>query len=78
MPKQARRHVVKSGPAEGRASARGEHERGYSPSRKGVRGISPEKIFDLRLPLCAFLMHFGSVFSRLGLICNRRHWDIHN
>ena len=52
---QARRHIVESGLAEVRASA-----------REGVRGISPKKIFDLWLPLCAFLMHFGSVFSRLG------------
>ena len=80
---QARRHVVKSGPAEVRASAEGtseggEHEMGYSPSRKGGWGMSPEKIFDLWLPICAFLMNFGSVFSGLGLIWNRRHLHIHN
>ena len=49
---------------------------GYAPSRKGGSGISPEKFFDLWLPICAFLMHFGSVFSRLGLIWNRWHWHI--
>ena len=45
----------------GRKSERmgGEHKRKVSThthcvSRKGVRGISPEKIFDLWLPLCAF------------------------
>ena len=40
---QARRHVFKSGPAVFRVSVEGtsgggEHERGYRPSRKGVRG----------------------------------------
>ena len=43
---QARRHVFKSGPAEVSVKG-GEYERGYTPSRKGDRGISPEKIFDL-------------------------------
>ena len=80
---QARRHIVKSGPAEVRASAEGTSEGestrgGIPPLVRGVRGISPDKIFDLWLPICAFLMHFGSVFSRLGLICYRRHWHIHN
>ena len=75
---QARHHVVKSGPAEAKASAKGTIEGestrgGMPPLLRGVRGISPEKIFDLWLPLCAFLMHFGSVFSRLGLIWNRWH-----
>ena len=75
---QARHHVVKSGAAEVKASAKGtiegENTRGgMPPLLRGVRGISPEKIFDLWLPLCAFLMHFGSVFSCLGLIWNRWH-----
>ena len=61
---QARRHVVKSGPAEVRVSAEGTSEGestrgGIPPLVRGVRGISPEKFFDLWLPLCAFLMHFG-------------------
>ena len=80
---QARRHVVKSGPAEVRASAEGTSEGestrgGIFLLVMGVRGISPEKIFDLWFPLCTFLMHFGSVFSRFGLIWNRGHWHIHN
>ena len=58
-PRQARRHAVKSGPAEVRARAQdtseGESTRGgIPPLVRGVRGISPEKIFDLWLPLCAF------------------------
>ena len=69
---QARRHVINSGPAEVRASAEGtsggEHERGYAPSRKGVRGISPEKFFNLWLPLCAFLMHFGFVLVGISAV----------
>ena len=54
----------------GRKSERmgGEHKSKVSPhthsvSRKGVRGISPEKIFDLWLPLCAFKMRFGPEFQ---------------
>ena len=56
---QARRHVVKSGPAEVRASGEGTSEGestrvGIPPSRKGVfGGISPVKFFYLWLPLCA-------------------------
>ena len=69
---QARRHEIKSGPAEVRASAEGtsggEHERGYSPCCKGVRGISPEKIFNLWLPLCAFLMDFGCVLAGISAV----------
>ena len=46
---QARRHVFKSGPAEVRASTegtcRGEHERGYPPSRKGGLGDLPRDFF---------------------------------
>ena len=49
---------------------------------RGVRGISPEKNFDLWLPLCAFSMHLlcvlGQNFSRLGLIWNRQYLHIHN
>ena len=66
---QARRHALKSGPVEVRVSAEkarvwGESTRGGNTSLvRGVRGISPEKIFDLWLPLCAFLMHFGPEFQ---------------
>ena len=46
---QARRHVIKSGPAEVRARAEGtsggEHERGYPPSCKGGLGGSPPRKF---------------------------------
>ena len=46
---QARRHVFESGPAEVRASAEdksgGEHEKGYSPSRKGGSGDLPTRNF---------------------------------
>ena len=63
---QARRHVIKSGPAEVSASVEGpsggEHERGYTPSGKGV------KIFNLWLPLCAVLMHFGCVLARISAV----------
>ena len=56
---QARRHVFKSGPAVFRASAEGtsgvvEHERDVAPLVRGVRAISPEKSFDMWLPLFAF------------------------
>ena len=55
---------------------------GILPFIRGNWGFSPEKIFDLWLPLCPFLMHFGWVlsqnFSRLGLIWNKRHLHIHN
>ena len=69
---QARRHVFKSGPAEVRTSADGtsggEHERGSPPLVRGVRGISPEKIFNLWLPLYAFLMHFGCVLDGISAV----------
>ena len=72
MQTQARRHVIKSGPAEVRASAEGasggEHERGYHPSRKGGRGISPEEIFNLWLPPCAFLMRFRCVLAGISAV----------
>ena len=42
---------------------------GKAPLVSGVRGISPEKIFDLRLPLCAFLMHFGCILGQIGGTC---------
>ena len=62
---------------EGRA-----REGGIAPLLRRVRGISPEKIFDIWLPLFAFLMHFGCIlglnFSSLGLIWHRRHLHIHN
>ena len=51
MDPQGRRRVFKSGPAEEDIECR-RHERGraregdYSPSRKGVWGASPEKIFE--------------------------------
>ena len=70
---QARRHVFKSGPAEVIASAEfgtsgGEHEKGYPPLVRGGRAISPEKIFDLWLPLCAFVMHFGCVLAGISAV----------
>ena len=42
-----------------------EEERGYSPllSGGGVRA-STEKIFDLLLPLCAFLKHSDTFWAR--------------
>ena len=59
----------------------GKQERGYALLVRWVRGICPEKMFDLWLPLCTFLMHFGCVFchnsSRLWLILNRQHLFIH-
>ena len=58
---QARRRVMESGPAEvsdecwrherGGGGGGGEHERGIS---SGVRGSSPEKIFELSTPVRAF------------------------
>ena len=44
-------------------SGGGEHERGYCHSGKRIRGISLEKLFDIWLPLFAFLMHFGPEFQ---------------
>ena len=43
-----------------KARAGGEHEMGdYSPSRKGgLGGAYPEKTFEFRALLCAFLMGF--------------------
>ena len=69
---QARRHVIKSGPAGDRAIAKGtsgESTRGViSPSCKGGSGDLLEKIFNLWLPLCAFLMHFGCVFAVISAV----------
>ena len=69
---QARRHVFKSGPAEVKASGEGtsgESTRGGMPPLvRGVWGISPEKFFNLWLPLCAFLMHFGCVLAGISAV----------
>ena len=45
---------------------------------RGFGGISPEKCFDIWLPLFAFLCILGQNFSILGLIWNRRHLHIRN
>ena len=42
---------------------------GYTPSRKGVRGTTPEKIFKFKISVEAILMHFEAIFAfetRLG------------
>ena len=49
---------MESGPAEV-----GKHERGYALLIRWVRGISPEKMFDLWLPLCSF---FATVTAGFG------------
>ena len=43
----------------GRESTKGD----MPPLVRGVRGISPEKYFDLWLPICAFWMRFGPEFQ---------------
>ena len=37
--------------------------RGTSPSRKGVRGTSLEKIFKSKMSVEAILMHFETMFA---------------
>ena len=47
-----------------KARAGGEHERGDGPpSRKGVGGSPPEKIFTFKMSLKAILMHFETIFA---------------
>ena len=46
-------------PVEGGGSTRG----GIATLVRGFGGISSEKIFDIWLPLFAFLMHFGPEFQ---------------
>ena len=41
---------------------------GHPPSRKAGSGISPEKMFNLWLPLYAFLMHFGFVLAGISAV----------
>ena len=42
-----------------KARAGGEHERGkYPPLVRGVRGITPEKLFKIKMSVEAILMHF--------------------
>ena len=57
---QGRRRVLKSGTAKTRSSADGtrggEHERGFSPSRKWGSGDLPRENFDLLVLLNAFCM----------------------
>ena len=70
---QARRHVLKSGPAEVRAStedtSRGRAGEGVIPPLvRGVRGISPEIFFIYGCLYVRFLFDLGQNFSRLGLI----------
>ena len=41
-----------------------EHERvKFLPSRKGFRGITPEKIFKFKMSVEAILMHFETMFA---------------
>ena len=68
-----RRRLLKSGPAmKGQRRSRvpnarvgGEHERGHSPSRKGVSGDLPEKILYCRTSVETILMHFETIFETL-------------
>ena len=55
---------------------RGGTRKGVFPLVRGIWGTSPDNFFDLRLPLCAFFMHFGSVFSCLGLIRQVGHTSL--
>ena len=57
--KVVRRKSERVPPARVGESTRG----GIPPLVRGVRGTSPKKIFNLWLPLCAFLMHFGCVLA---------------
>ena len=42
----------------------GEYERGiFPPLVRGVRGTSPEKMFEFKMPLEAILMHFETIFA---------------
>ena len=69
---QGHRRILKSGTAieHHRHSARtegskgGESTRGgQTPSRKGVRVISPEKFFEFNMSVEAILMHFETIFA---------------
>ena len=73
MTHQGRRRVLKSGtaiPRGPKARAGGEHERGNFPATaKGLRGISPEKIFKFKMSVEAILMHFRPcLLVRFGLL----------
>ena len=47
-----------------KARAGGEYERGIFPLLlRGVRGISPEKIFKFNMTVEVILMHFETVFA---------------
>ena len=47
-----------------RVPVEGESTReGIATLVRGFGGVSPEKIFDIWLPLFAFLMHFGPEFQ---------------
>ena len=52
--------------------AGGEHERGSYPSRKGVRGNSPEIFFEFNMSVEAIPMHFEITFAfKIRLIVHR-------
>ena len=55
--------------------AGGEHERGVIPHFvRGVRGISPQKIFEFNMSVEAILMHFETIFAgRIRLIVQAFH-----
>ena len=72
MQKQGRRRVLKSCTAIGRhrRSARAEGASGgraregeYPPLVRGVRGITPEKIFKIKMSVEAILNHFETNFA---------------
>ena len=74
MSNQGRRRYLKNDTAieRRRRSARAEgssggraREGGQTPSRKGVRGISPEKFCEFNMSVEAILMHFETFFCLL-------------
>ena len=66
---QGRRRFLKSGTAIERQRRSPGAERGRAregvipPLVRGVRGISPEKFFELNMPVEAILMHFETIFA---------------
>ena len=64
---QGRRRVLKSGTAIERlwpsaeGTSGGEHERGFPPLVRGIRGETLEKVFKFKLYVEAILMHFEAI-----------------
>ena len=59
---------VPRGPKARAGGRRAREGRNVPPLVRGVRGITPEKIFKFKMSVEAILMHFKTIFVKFGLL----------